>query len=81
MLLSKEMREEMKKYDAEGFKIIENNPWLIPATLAWLMIPTTICIHGFWKNRQLKKQLQIEREKTKQLSANKKHLSLLSKHI
>ncbi|KRN02714.1 hypothetical protein FD13_GL001709 [Levilactobacillus senmaizukei DSM 21775 = NBRC 103853] len=47
--------------------LIEENPWLIPATAALQVIPAAVLIHGYWKNRQLKKQLQIERERTKQL--------------
>lgn len=72
-MLPKEICEEIHKYDDESFKVIEKNPWLIPATLAWITIPTAICLHGFWKNRQLKKQLKIEREKTKQLTLTNYH--------
>lgn len=50
--------------------LINDNPWLIPATVALEILPATAMIHGFWKNRQLKKQLQIERERTKQLRIN-----------
>lgn len=66
MLMPKQIHEDMMKYNDQSFSLLEKNPWLIPATLAWIAIPTTICIHGFWKNRQLKNQLKIEKEKTKQ---------------
>ncbi|NLR09454.1 MULTISPECIES: hypothetical protein [Lactobacillaceae] len=51
--------------------LIDENPWLIPATVMLEIIPITVVAHGFWKNRQLKKQLQIERERTKQLQINR----------
>ncbi|WP_057878245.1 hypothetical protein [Levilactobacillus paucivorans] len=47
--------------------LVTENPWLIPATLFMEVLPATVIIHGYWKTRQLKKQLQIERERTKQL--------------
>jgi len=50
--------------------LIQEHPWVIPATVALQVLPATVMVHGFWKTRQLKKQLQIEREKTKQLTLN-----------
>lgn len=52
-------------------ELIDENPWLIPATVMLEIIPITVIAHGFWKNRQLKKQLQIERERTKQMQINR----------
>ncbi|WP_233753019.1 hypothetical protein [Levilactobacillus brevis] len=46
--------------------LVQEHPWLIPATVALEVLPATATIHGYWKLRQLKKQLQIEKEHTKQ---------------
>ena len=59
MPTSEEIYQEMQKYNEKELEIIRKNPWIIPAA---------ICIRGFWKNRQLKTQLKIEREKTKRAS-------------
>ncbi|MDT6979348.1 hypothetical protein [Levilactobacillus zymae] len=59
-----ELATERKAYQ----DLIREYPWLIPATVAVGALPAMIAAHGFWKTRQLKKQLQIEREKTKQLT-------------
>lgn len=58
--------EEMKAHRDRFSALIAEYPWLIPATVSLEIIPVTVMIHGFWKNRQLKKQLLIEREHTKQ---------------
>lgn len=58
---------EFKEHRERFSTLIEKNPWLIPAVISLEIIPVTTMLHGFWKNRQLKKQLQIERERTKQL--------------
>ncbi|WP_203641522.1 transposase [Levilactobacillus andaensis] len=59
---------EVFKEQREKFtNLVGDNPWLLPALVSLEIIPATVMIHGFWKNRQLKKQLQIERERTKQL--------------
>lgn len=48
-------------------RTLHDYPWLIPISVALQALPAAVMIHGFWKNRQLKKELQIERERTKQL--------------
>ncbi|WP_053083545.1 hypothetical protein [Levilactobacillus koreensis] len=59
---------EVFKEQREKFtNLVGDNPWLLPALVSLEIIPATVMIHGFWKNRQLKKQLQIEKEHTKQL--------------
>lgn len=58
-----EVLQEHKEYFT---KLVSENPWLIPATISLEIIPVSLMIHGFWKNRQLKKQVQIEKERTKQ---------------
>lgn len=58
---------EFKEHRERFSTLISENPWLIPTVISLEIIPVTTMLHGFWKNRQLKKQLQIEREKTKQL--------------
>jgi len=59
---------EVFKEQREKFTtLVGDNPWLLPALVSLEIIPATVMIHGFWKNRQLKKQLQIEKEHTKQL--------------
>ncbi|AKP02251.1 hypothetical protein [Companilactobacillus pabuli] len=68
MPTSEEIYQEMQKYNEKELEIIRKDPWIIPATVAWMAIPAAICIRGFWKNRQLKTQLKIEREKTKRAS-------------
>jgi hypothetical protein len=65
MQIPEEFYQEMQKRNEKELEIISKIPWLIPATVAWMAIPAAICIRGFWKNRQLKNQLKIEREKTK----------------
>lgn len=67
MLTPKVIHEDFVRYNNESFELLQKNPWLIPATMAWVAIPAVVCMHGFWKNRQLKNQLKIEREKTKQM--------------
>ena len=67
MLTPEELHAEMKEYNEFQMKLVQENPWLIPASIALTTIPMAICVHGFWKNRQLSKKLKIEREKTKQL--------------
>lgn len=57
---------EFKEHRERFSTLIETNPWLIPAVISLEIIPATVMLHGFWKNRQLKKQLLIEREHTKQ---------------
>ncbi|CAJ1230164.1 hypothetical protein [Levilactobacillus zymae] len=54
------------------YALVHDYPWLIPVTVAAGAFPAVVAAHGFWKNRQLKKQLQIEREKTKQLTLQAK---------
>ena len=68
MLTPEQLHTDMKKYNEDKLEIIRENPWLIPASIALTVLPMAISIRGFWKNRQLKKELKIEREKTKQLS-------------
>lgn len=51
-------------------ELIHDNPWLVPSTMALQVLPLVVIAHGYWKTRQLKTQLQIEREKTKQLRIN-----------
>lgn len=51
----------------DGTAIVEVNPWLIPTTVAVATLPVAVWIASRAKTRNLKKQLQIEREKTKQL--------------
>lgn len=58
---------EFKEHRDRFSALIAKNPWLIPTVISLEIIPVTTMLHGFWKNRQLKKQLQIEREQTKQL--------------
>ncbi len=58
-----EVLQEHKEYFT---KLVSENPWLIPATVSLEIIPVSLMIHGFWKNRQLKKQVKIEKERTKQ---------------
>ncbi|WP_204120649.1 MULTISPECIES: hypothetical protein [Levilactobacillus] len=58
---------EFKEHRERFSTLVSENPWLIPTVISLEIIPVTTMLHGFWKNRQLKKQLQIEREKTKQL--------------
>lgn len=67
MLTPEELHAEMKEYNEFQMKMVQENPWLIPATIALTTIPVAICIHDFWRNRQLSKKLKIEREKTKRL--------------
>lgn len=71
MYTPEELHEDIEKYNEGKLEIIRENPWLIPASIALTAIPLAISIHGFWKNRQLKKELKIEREKTKQLALGK----------
>ncbi|MFD1418153.1 hypothetical protein [Companilactobacillus keshanensis] len=49
---------------ANFFKLIRDEPWLVPTTVFFEMIPVSIMAYGFWKNRKLKTQLKIEHEKT-----------------
>ncbi|AYE37782.1 transposase [Companilactobacillus zhachilii] len=67
MLTPEELHQEMKENKEFNMEMLRKNPWLIPATIALTTLPVAVCIHGFWKNRQLQKKLKIEREKTKQL--------------
>lgn len=53
MPTSEEFYQEMQKRNEKELEIISKNPWIIPATVAWMAIPATICIRGFWKNRQV----------------------------
>ncbi|KRK95165.1 hypothetical protein FD25_GL001546 [Levilactobacillus acidifarinae DSM 19394] len=55
------------------YALVRDYPWLIPVTVAAGAFPAVVAAHGFWKTRQLKKQLQIEREKTKQLALRSAH--------
>jgi len=68
MLTPEDLHKDMKQYNEEKLEIIRENPWIIPASIALTLIPAAVSIHGFWKNRLLKKQLKIERERTKQLA-------------
>ncbi|CAJ1185425.1 hypothetical protein FD33_GL001200 [Companilactobacillus paralimentarius DSM 13238 = JCM 10415] len=81
MLLPKDVQEEINHYNEESFQLLHDNPWLIPAILGCMTLPAAVCIHGFWKNQQLKKQLKIEREKTRQLNLQNKHSHLLLRHL
>lgn len=59
---------EVFKEQREKFtNLVGENPWLLPVLASLQMVPAAIMIHGFWKNRQLKQQLLIEKEHTKQL--------------
>ncbi|QMU08674.1 hypothetical protein [Levilactobacillus suantsaii] len=55
------------KHQANLRELVQDNPWLIPTTVALELVPATLLVYGFWKNRHLKKQLLIERERTQQL--------------
>ncbi|MQS76876.1 transposase [Lactobacillus halodurans] len=72
MLTPEEFKEEFDKLNEEKMAIVKGNPWVIPAASAFCAIPLAICIHGYWKNRQLKNKYKIEREKTKQLTIENK---------
>jgi len=80
MLTPEEFHEDMKQYNEEKLEIIRKNPWLIPASIASTVIPVTVSIHGFWKNRELQKKLKIEREKTKQMALDKPIKKILPYH-
>lgn len=71
MLTPEKLHQEMKAYNDASLEIVRKNPWLIPASIALTTVPLTISVYGFWKNRQLSKQLKIEREKTKQMALSK----------
>lgn len=71
MLTPEKLHQEIKANTDVSLEIIRKNPWLIPASIALTTAPLTISVYGFWKNRQLSKQLKIEREKTKQIALNK----------
>ncbi len=51
--------------------LISDKSWIIPATVLLQVIPVTVAAHGFWKTRQLKTQLRIERERTKQMQIDR----------
>lgn len=68
MLSPEESRKNLEESNQQAFEIIHDNPWLIPAVFGTMTIPVAIAVHGFWKNRLVKKQLKIERERTKQLA-------------
>ncbi|AVK62046.1 transposase [Lactobacillus sp. CBA3605] len=68
MLPSKMTRAALATHRERVFTLVNKAPWLIPVTLTIELLPFAISAHGFWKTRQLSKQLKIEREKTKQLA-------------
>ncbi|MFC6181143.1 transposase [Lactiplantibacillus daowaiensis] len=68
MLTPSKFQAEISKHHDQMYALLKDNPWLIPATLSMQVIPVALGVHGFWKNRQLSKQLKIERERTKQLA-------------
>ena len=68
MLTPDKIHQDIKDYNMAKLEIVKKNPWIVPAVCAWMVIPVVVSAHGFWKDRQLKKQLKIEREKTKQLA-------------
>lgn len=68
MLTPADIHQEIKEHREFQNELLRKNPWLIPASIALTVVPMAISIHGFWKYRQLQKQLKIEREKTKQLA-------------
>lgn len=72
MFTPEELHQEIKAYHDDQMALLQKNPWLIPATISLTVVPMAIAIHGFWKNRQLQKQLKIEREKTKQMALEQK---------
>jgi len=72
MLKHKCLPAPLAQEDVHRFAdLIDEHPWLIPTTVMLEVIPITVMAHGFWKNRQLKKRLQIERERTKQMQINR----------
>ncbi|AVK64617.1 transposase [Lactobacillus sp. CBA3606] len=68
MLPLKMSHAALTKHREHVLTLVTKAPWLIPVTLTIEMLPFAISAHGFWKTRQLSKQLKIEREKTKQLA-------------
>jgi len=79
MFPSKSLHQAMAAHHAEINALIQKNPWLIPATLAWNILPIVVIGHGFWKTQQLRMQLKIEREKTKQLAVTQVGTQLKTK--
>lgn len=68
MLTPSDIHQEIKEQHEFQNELLRKNPWLIPSLVGLTVFPMVISIHGFWKNRQLQKQLKIEREKTKQIA-------------
>ncbi|ETY75018.1 hypothetical protein [Lactiplantibacillus fabifermentans] len=68
MLTPKMMHADCQAHRAEVLKIVQDHPWMVPATVALHVLPIAIMAHGFWKTRELNKRLKIEQEKTKRLA-------------
>ncbi|KIP00664.1 Transposase [Levilactobacillus brevis] len=50
--------------------LVQEHPWLIPATVALEVLPATAMIHGYWKLRQLKNSFKLRRNIRSNASSN-----------
>ena len=59
---------DFAKLASQHAEFLKENPWMIPVGLTVQMVPLALLIYGHVKTNIYKKKLQIEREKTKQLT-------------